>query len=202
MALSEIKNAEPSIFSERMWLDKCIEANSYIPMHEALESGVSIDFEIGKFYEIYNDAVNIIKVLKVEPDIVWAAWAYCTINVHGNKGSGYREPDELQYLKFADIKKAKELSINEIQQYLPDIHPDRIKTEFEVGNTYLFAFDEAEASDVYGRQFNTTKLKEVSAFETMEVVVKLGGATVIDVATAEVEKTEDIFAGTKAESFK
>jgi len=36
----------------------------------------------------------------------------------------------------------------------------------------------------------------------MEVVVKLGGATVIDVATAEVEKTEDIFAGTKSESFK
>lgn len=57
----------------------------------------------------------------------------------------------------------------------------------EDGHTYLFQVRETEISPDYGRQFNWTKLQEItSALEIVKVSNELGAAQVFDVATAEV----------------
>ena len=84
-------------------------------------------FEVGKWYQIKIAYNWIIKYKETDGNTIKAMW--CCLAEPGNKvkkeGTWSSKPTEV-----------KELSIEEIQQYLPDNHPDKIKPnqEFKVGD--------------------------------------------------------------------
>ena len=62
----------------------------------------------------------------------------------------------------------------------------------EVGNSYLFKWEEREAND-YGRQFNFTAVDQVTGMDIITISEKLGTAKIFEVdATAEQEEKEAI----------
>jgi hypothetical protein len=113
-----IKLATPE---EKQWLEVCIKANKFISKEEALKS-TETKFEVGKWYKINN------------------CW-YAKFNmIHGqNTYWQYTESITFQgvYNKLSDNIKTSSIKdglsvvlltdLREIQQYLPDNHPDKIK---------------------------------------------------------------------------
>lgn len=84
-------------------------------------------FEVGKWYQIKTAYNWIIKYKRTDGNTIKAMW--CCLAEPGNKvkeeGTWSSKPTEV-----------RELSIEEIQQYLPDNHPDKIKLEqkFKIGD--------------------------------------------------------------------
>lgn len=92
--------------------------------------------EVGKWYSFNwdysgKDRIVIAKIKKVEEGYFNISWrSYLWIDKSYSNSDAYC---------FKDISNIKELSIKEIQKYLPDEHPDKIGSfNFEVGKWYNF----------------------------------------------------------------
>ena len=95
-----------------------------------------VKFEVGKLYSFNWDwkgknCIIISKIKEVDSISISVSWRYDVWNNSNCSTCGT--------FLFNDISDIKELSIEEIQQYLPDGHPDKIKSnqEFKVGE-YIF----------------------------------------------------------------
>ena len=108
-------------------------------------------FEVGKWYQIKTAYNWIIKYERTDGNTIKAMW--CCLAEPGNKvkkeGTWSSKPTEV-----------KELSIEEIQQYLPDNHPDKIKSnpEFKVGDYVVLQYSSAKEIG-YNTTSNNTRLK-------------------------------------------
>ena len=97
-------------------------------------------FEVGKWYQIKTAYNWIIKYKETDGNTIKAMW--CCLAEPGNKvkkeGTWSSKPTEI-----------KELSIEEIQQYLPDNHPDKIKSnpEFKVGD-FVVSLDKSISYEI------------------------------------------------------
>ena len=102
-------------------------------------------FEPGKWYSFYwtwHDAgLVIIKVLSENDNNV-------NVSQYYRRGSFYGESKFDYAFELSEIKDIKELSIEEIQQYLPDNHPDKIKLNknFQDGD-WVFAIGNIQDYD-------------------------------------------------------
>ena len=67
-----------------------------------------------------------------------------------------------------------------------------INMEIEPGNTYMFSWEEAEVDETYGRQFNFSKVKLVSALEIVQTAKELGEAQLIDANNVTSKKKEEV----------
>ena len=81
-----------------------------------------VKFEVGKWYSIKTAYNWIIKFKEIKDGNIRADW-HC-MNERGKKveEGGYWESEPTEI---------KELSIKEIQQYLPERHPDKIKSNIK-----------------------------------------------------------------------
>lgn len=120
------KNIRKATLDEIEWLEACERAGTYIPEEDAIEP----KFEVGKWYEINYPCID--KKFIVKAPNNWM----CTNNIE-NK---VYYPDG----SFSNDKIIlREVSIEEIQQYLPDGHEDKIiKYTLEEGEYYKVVEDD------------------------------------------------------------
>jgi hypothetical protein len=52
---------------------------------------------------------------------------------------------------------------------------------FEIGKSYLVSFNEREADEEHGRQFNFTKVGEASIMDVLQAKAQLGDAVIVSV---------------------
>ncbi len=114
---------------EKHWLEVCERENTFVSKEESLKSFNKKDkFEVGKYYEIGNPKdkyLNIVKIKEVHSDNkITPCYRYNLKNTLGNEG-GWSNSESI----FDNISYSKELTLEEIQQYLPDNHPDKLKTK-------------------------------------------------------------------------
>lgn len=105
---------------QRDWYAACVKANKFIPKEEALKK---TKFEVGKWYklEIYN-AICKFQRLKNNNfyhtgEVIWLKGL--DYGYHKNYGAYFSNINQ----------KIIEVPLEEIQQYLPEGHPDKIKTK-------------------------------------------------------------------------
>ena len=112
-------------------------------------------FEVGKWYSFnwnWGSSTVIAKIREVHENSITISWrSYLW------RKNDYNTLDEYG---FKDISNIKELSLEEVQQYLPDNHPDKIKStqEFKVGDYIVLQYSSAEEIG-YDTSNNNTRLK-------------------------------------------
>ena len=114
----------PATPEEKQWLNACIEKGVFIPKEEAL-SIMKVEekpkFEVGKFYQIKTSYIWIVKCKSLNDNLFISEWYYDMDGKTFTKGCGGWNLEM--------VKLIKELSLEEIQQYLPEGHPDKIVEE-------------------------------------------------------------------------
>lgn len=121
----EITNATPE---EKHWLLECEKVGRFIPKEEALKTfKKEIEFQPGKWY--YHEAhgsKNYTKLSQIEHNHFKSKdWL-----VKGSTNDGYEFTSGAVWHKDV-LDSIREASLEEIQEYLPDNHPDKFKKEEE-----------------------------------------------------------------------
>ncbi len=122
-------NLRKATTEEGLWLNTCIKENKYLSKEEALKKTSNYPFEIGKYYQFVanTNSTQIAKCNRLEKGYFESdSWIFCN-GIWDKLMSGIWE--------ITLISDIKELSLEEIQQYLPNEHPDKIKyTQLKVGD--------------------------------------------------------------------
>lgn len=117
-------NLRKATIEEEQWLEVCIKENKYLSKEEALKKTNNYPFEIGKYYQfltLNSNTTQIARCDRLETGYFESDnWIFCN-GIWDNLKSGIWE--------ITLISDIKELSLEEVQQYLPDEHPDKIKYE-------------------------------------------------------------------------
>lgn len=126
-----LKNIRIATPEEKKWLNTCIKQDKFIPKedldqyNDEGELKVNIPkFEVGKWYKyIYKDD----RIFYIKPD---QNYNICADRIKGNTITNGQYFSASQWSNTDFIKNSKLLEdLSEIQQYLPDGHPDKIIEE-------------------------------------------------------------------------
>jgi len=122
-----VRNIQEVTSEQRDWYAACVKADKFVPKEESLKK---TKFEVGRWYKIgnpKNEFINIVKIKKIFSNIkIEAERGYFNIKGSNPTRKGWCNSEST----WSDIDYIKELSLEEIQQYLPEGHPDKIKKEF------------------------------------------------------------------------
>jgi hypothetical protein len=120
-------------FSNIKWLNACIAANKFISKEEALKKEVK--FEVGKWYKVTDNH------LKVIGNNIWII-KFLEKNENGiiRSSEHFNNNQIIQGGNFGTLKDYNftEVSLSEIQQYLPEGHIDKVVEKWSVGTWVVF----------------------------------------------------------------
>lgn len=121
---THLNNLRKATTEEGLWLEACIKENKYLSKEEALKKTSTYPFEIGKWYK---NEHGYKKFFKLEGIKLWYN-EEIYLSFSNNK---YRNKEDWCYNDNFELLK----DLSEIQQYLPEEHPDKIKyTQLKVGD--------------------------------------------------------------------
>lgn len=119
----------PATSEEKQWLETCISLNKFVTLEESKRLSTNnveekLKFEVGKFYQIETIYNWIVKCKSLNDNLLVPEWYYDMEDKSFNEDNGNWN------LKW--VKLIKELSLEEIQQYLPKGHKEIIMDKDEL----------------------------------------------------------------------
>ena len=120
------------------------EVQQYLPDNHP-DKKLNLQFEVDKWYEIQTAYRWIIKFESLKNGLLIASWKKALDDFSNDKYA----TEHARWVVKTDFAPIRELSIDEVQQYLPDEHPDKIKSnqEFKVGD-FVVSLDQSISYEI------------------------------------------------------